>query len=261
MLNSDTESALRSAYARSTGGVDIPLAVTERLAAYDYHPRGNRPRQVALALAAAGVVAAGASAGAYALESGPGQTTIHLASYSLRLPAKYTPESSGSAACNPFGRKQVTFIPPVTQPAEPAMAAAADQDGGCVLITLGPAFTPSATASPLKVSVISGDGPFQGHTVEVDGYQAWVGSGAFTPTGTQQEVLVLFVPAPGGQVRDFTVTATGMSDAELVSVVSSGLSVPSQGSPTTTATTAPSATTTLPPEATTTSPVTTMAGA
>ena len=226
MLNSDTETALRSAYARSIGGVDIPPAVTERLAGQDYHPRGNRPRQVAAALAAAGVVATGTAAGAHALGFRPDQTTIRLASYSLSLPSKYTPESTGSAACNPFDGKQVTFVPPVTQPVEPAMAAAAAQGGGCVFVALGPAFTPSATAGPLKVSIITRDGPFQGHAVEVDGYQAWVGSGTFATTGTQQEVLVLFVPAPDGQVRDLMVTTMGMSDTELVSVVSSGLSVP-----------------------------------
>jgi len=53
----------------------------------------------------------------------------------------------------------------------------------------------------------------------------------------------------------FMVVATGMSDAELVSVISSGLSAPSQANTTTTAS---AAATTLPPSATTSSPVTTI---
>jgi hypothetical protein len=256
MLNSDTESALRSAYARATGEIDIPTAVTERLAGHEYHPRGTRPGRAAGALAAAGVIATGAVAGAHALGAGPQHTTIHLASYSLKLPSQYTPESTGSAACDPYGGKKVIIAGRgFTQTPEPAIAAAADQAGGCVSITLSPAFTPAAPDAPLRVSVSSAGGLFQGHPVEVDGSRGWVGAGTFTSGGTQQDVLVLFVPAPGGQVQDFMVVATGMSDAELVSIVSSGLSVPSQPSATTTALVA---TTTLPPSATTSSPVTTI---
>jgi hypothetical protein len=255
MLNGDAEAALRNAYARSASEIDIPAAVTERLAGRDYHPRGTHPRRGAAVLAA-GVIATGAVVGAYALGAGRQGTTIHLASYSLKLPSEYIPESTGAAACNPYGKGKVVIAGRgFTQPPEPAIATAADQAGGCVSITLSPAFTPAAPGAPLKISVSSAGGPFQGHPVGLDGSQGWVGVGTLSPGGTQQELLVLFVPASGGQVQDFMVVATGMSDAELVSVVSSGLSVPSSGSA---ATTVPAATTTLAPSATTTSPVTTI---
>ena len=143
---------------------------------------------------------------------------------------------------------------------EPAIASAADQAGGCVAMGFTMPYTPGAPDAPLVLTKPEANQP-----VEVDGYQGWAGAWTWTgndfngiPTlsGTTQQVLNLTVPAPGGQVQDLTIAAMGISEAQLLSIVVSGLTSPTTGTEGTStvpvaSTTAPSATTTAPAATTT----------
>jgi hypothetical protein len=87
--------------------------------------------------------------------------------------------------------------------------------------------------------------------VQVEGYQGWVGTwtwlgsglnggdmmvdGVPTPSGSTEEVLDLTVPTSDDQVKDLTVAATGLTAAELVSMVAAGLTTPAAAAATTTA--------------------------
>ena len=89
-------------------------------------------------------------------------------------------------------------------------------------------------------------------------------NGIPTVSGATQQVLNLTVPAPGGQVQDLTIAAMGISRAQLLSIVASGLTSPTTGTEGTstvpvTSTTSPSVTTTGPAATTTIRAATTTA--
>jgi hypothetical protein len=69
-------------------------------------------------------------------------------------------------------------------------------------------------------------------TYEVIGRGATPGSdmtfnGVSVPNGTQHVALTLQLPASGGQTQDLQVAVAGISEQQLISIVSSGLTTPS----------------------------------
>ena len=213
-------------------------------------PRRGRKRLLAAGALAAAVAVGVAvplalgAAGSSARSAGD-VTTLHLAAFSLRLPASYHHVSSVPVTCYPG--VWVGYVLPAgsatptlpTPPNEPGIVAAVDQAGGCVAIGLTNSYTPGAAGAPFVAARPNATQP-----VQVDGYQGWVGTREDVAAGNPQVVMDLTIPTPGGQVQDLLVGATGISQAQLVSIVSSGLSLPSAGAGP--LTTLPSATASVP---------------
>jgi len=191
--------------------------------------------------------------------------TLRLASYSLQLPAAYNDVSSEPRYCR-RAFPMFAFVPKpggvppamVTQPNEPAIASAVDQAGGCLVMALAGPYPPADPDTPWMMLK-----PQEARLLEVDGYQGWDGyprvaipvpvrSHAVVSAG----VLDLTVPASGGQVEQLAIVAVGISPAQLVAIVSTGLTVPTV-SPAPATTRGPVAATTSVPSATTTVPAAT----
>jgi hypothetical protein len=265
MLSEELEQALREKFSGLEARAKVPASIEARLAQRDYHPRAGY-RGLATAAAASAAVVATSVAVPLALHSdGRTATTLRLASYSLRLPGRYHDVISGSVLCNPLAlfafapHPGVTPPGPNSQPAEPGIASAADQAGACVSIGMSAAFTPG---SPDQIWVATK--PSVTQPVDIDGYQGWVGTwtwqgaglnggdmlinGVPTPNGSTEEVLALTVPESDGQLQYFAVAATGVNAAQLVSIVSSGVTLPAPAATTSTTAGLPAATvtTTLP---------------
>ncbi len=258
MLSEELEHALRAKFSRLEDRAKVPPLVAARLAQYDYQPRAGHRALATVAAASAAVVATAIAVPLAVHARGASGTTLRLASYSLRLPARYQ-EVKGSVLCNPLALFAYVPTPggtppgPPTRPAEPGIVSAADKAGACVSIGMSAPYTlgaPGATFIATKPRVTE--------PVQVEGYQGWVGTwtwigsglnggdmvvdGVPTPSGSTEEVLDLTVPAGDDQVQDLTVAATGVTGAQLVSMVSAGLTTPAAAA-STTAAPAPGATT------------------
>lgn len=180
----------------------------------------------------AGVVAAMTAAVGIAvplsIAGGTSRTPVlKLASYSLRLPAKYHLTAATASACTPM----VLWAPPAqggdaTTPSyAPTDAAAATAAGGCLVMVLAPPYTPTA-AQPDPEAAVSGKQPAQ-----VGPYHAYIRTGSlyydpWTKTyGPVETVLYVEVPLPNGQVQDLVVGEQGLSQPQLIALVAKGLSV------------------------------------
>lgn len=176
-------------------------------------------------------------------------TTLRLASYSLRLPTSYHQVDAAPLFSAPnalFGYEPVAgATPPAlqTQPSEPRIVAAVDQTGGWVSMALSGSYTPGEPDAPFLL-----EKPSQAQQIQIDGYNAVIGSGSWVDfrgrpvpgygraklsgqlpvyaSRQVQQVVVVSLPVPGGQAQDLAVIAGGLSESQLVSIVSEGLSLP-----------------------------------
>ena len=264
MLSEELEQTLRAKFSRLEGRAKVPPAVEARLAQHDYRPRAGHRGLATAATASVALVATGVAV-PLAVHANEGTTTtLRLTSYSLRLPARYQEVRAGSVLCNPLALFAYVPTPggtppgPPTRPAEPGIVSAADQAGACVSIGMNAPYTPGAPGATFIATR-----PRVTEPVHVSRYQGWVGTwtwtgsglnggdmvvdGVPTPSGSTEEILDLTVPASDDRVQDLTVAATGVTAAELVLMVSAGLSTPPAAAATTTAP-APGGTTTGPKE-------------
>ncbi len=239
MITNELENELRSVFARTAADIVIPERVCQRLLQRDYHPRsGNRGWATGLtaaAAAAAGIVMAlAAGAGPQSPAAGP---VIRIASHIFRMPAGYQLTAVTSAPCHAFA---VFFPPPRAKaplaqnpPYGAGMKAAASASGGCMLLLLAPAYTPSA-------AIPDPEAPAAAHPVQIGRYHGLIVHNAtFTPKAnisrsaadhgikagwSRSTMLYVQLPAGGGKVRDLVIGATGLSDSTLIKIAASGLS-------------------------------------
>lgn len=259
MLDTETETALRRAFAKSTVGIEVPTAVTERLASHDYHPRSGHRGVAATALASVVAVGTGVPVALHALGPGPAGlsanqgTVLRLASYSLRLPDGYHQASSVPPKCSRYSVLPEGASGGPTRLPQPAIGSAVAQAGGCLVFALGALSQAGPQAGPSAAIVLP---RFVTQPVTIDGYQGWVGA---PEPGTAE--LDLTVPVSNGRAQQLMFMAVGVTPATLVQIVSSGLtsmkappatSAPATSAPAAATTTAPVASTTV-PAATTTS--------
>lgn len=206
--------------------------------------RRRAPRRRAyLAGAAAVLVAAAATAIPLSLGGGAPSTApvMRLASYRLRLPAHYRLTAAITSDCHPY----LLFKPP-TNPWNGKMpgassfasqvASAASAADGCVFMALLPPYTPTASNPDPEQAALSG-----AEHVQIGQYQAWVGTtadaahaaadgdviartGGLTKVLGDETMLYVEIPLTGGQTEDLVVGSSGLSQADLISLVANGLS-------------------------------------
>lgn len=262
-LDQQQETSLREVFARCAAEVRVPAGGAERLAARDYRPQGHGQALARRTLASAALAAAAAAAVPIAAQAGgPTRTTLKLASYSLRLPARYHEVEAATVSCDPLSlfafapHIGVTPPGPTSQPAEPGIVSAADKAGACVSVGMSAPFTPG---SPDHIWVATK--PSVTQPVDIAGYRGWAGTwtwqgaglkggdlminGVPVANGSTEEVLALTVPGNDGQLQYFAVAATDVTTAQLVSIVTAGLTPPATATTPTTA--APVAATTTAP--------------
>ena len=188
-------------------------------------------------------VAAAVSAGAV-LALGGGSSAarppeLHLAAYKFALPRDATTVAATPAACA-LG----TFVtypndpnPTADQPGvgaaaarQPAISSAITAQGGCVSMLITDPYTPGSSLTPtpafpeLSTSPVTVDG--DAGTI---GTQEFLGgdnttiNGVHVPNATTDNELTLTIPAANGQDQLLVVTAAGVSQSELQSIVASGL--------------------------------------
>lgn len=275
MLNNETEDALRTVYRQAVSGLDrdaagLPERVTGRLQRH----RRRRRTVAAATLAPLALVAVALPASLHVLQGNAQATTIRLADYSLALPSSYSSATTSANACRPwavFGYAPGNFTP-ASRPEEPEVEAATEQAGGCIDMSLTAPYTPGAPEAPIWATK-----PISTQPVQIDGLQGLAGTwtwisrglvirGVPTPSGSQQQEVLLTIPEAKGQVQELLVAATGISLAQLESIVTAGLTVPSSTStstgPATTSVTAPPITappTTVPATTVPTAPAATTA--
>lgn len=243
MLSEGLEQALRAKFSSLDARAKLPPSIEGRLVQRDYHPRTRHHGFAAAAAASAALVATGVAVPLALGASGGTPTTLRLASYSLRLPSRYHAVKSGSVLCNPLllfayvPHAGVTPPGPSSHPAEPGIVSAADQAGACISVGMSAPYTPGSPDATFIATK-----PRVTEPVQIDGFQGWVGTwtwigegqnggdmmidGVPTPSGSTEEELVLTVPAADGQLQYFAVAATGVTAAQLVSIVSAGLTLP-----------------------------------
>lgn len=162
---------------------------------------------------------------------------LHLAGYTFRLPRGAHDVSATPAACAVGVAVGYTPGPGEgTNPAdEPTIARATTSDGGCVSMLLTDPYTPGAANAPQEPFTIVDQ-----HAIQIGSYSGTVGTyevvgsgitpgsdmtinGTPVPSGTQHVELNVQVPDGGGQVQDLQVAMAGLSEQQLVAIVSSGL--------------------------------------
>jgi hypothetical protein len=193
---------------------------------------------VAAAVSAGAVLALGSGAAPARL----GHSELHLASYKFALPRDATTIAATPAACA-LGAGVVVYPDVtasdesqmgVTTPAQPAIANAVTSQGGCVSMLLTNAYTPGSDLTPVPGFPFLNQTPI---TIDGDsgavGTQEFIGAGerggdatvngSAMPSGTENNELTLTIPAANGQDQLLIVTAAGVSQSELQSIVTSGL--------------------------------------
>lgn len=216
---------------------------------------GRRRVRIAAATATVAALVVGGVAFAGAQSSGLGQPGhLRLDSYTFRLPhgahaASAHDMTETSAACAAVSVDGVSYAPEpngsfspndgASTANQPAIADAVTANGGCVSALLTNPYTPGTADTPGAGFAI----PSDPHSVMISGYSGTVetayvqgagvtpGSemtmdGVSVPSGTQFVSLTLHIPAGGGQVQTLQVAAAGISEQQLASIVSSGLSSP-----------------------------------
>lgn len=247
MMVRQLEERLRQEVARAVGAVQVPPRMAGCLVENErhllHHRRLRRRRRwvltggmtVVLTVSVAVVLATSLLFSPQARQK---TVELKVASYSLRLSDHYKLISASS--CEPYvvlglpSRSAPHPVPGNTY--EPQAAAAARASGGCIIMVLGPRYTPTASrpdpeaiARPLV-------------SVTVGPYNGLVGLAKPVP-GLVERELYVEIPVSGGQVRDLAVGASGLSQPALLSIVANGLSVTS---PPTTVDTLPVTTTARP---------------
>ena len=194
--------------------------------------RATRRRTQIGATAASSLVIATAAVALGIFSSGHsiriGASELHLAGYAFKLPrgVQATPAACAIGAA-------VDYIPGPGEGAssagQPAIAHAVTVNGGCVSMLLSDPYTPGAANAPSE--------PFDTidqHSVEIGSYTGTVGTyavigsgitfnGTPVPSGTRHVVLSVDLPASGDEVRELQVAVAGISEQQLVSLVTSGL--------------------------------------
>jgi hypothetical protein len=167
-----------------------------------------------------------------------GHSELHLAAYRFALPRDASTVAATPAACAiPAGVIYPGDTPPSDMGAssanQPAIASAVTSAGGCLAMTITAPYTPGSADAPSPAFMFSktpitldGD-PGAVGTQELIGRDADGGpptiNGVTVPSGTTDNALELEVPAADGQVQMLLVTAAGVSQSELQSIVASGL--------------------------------------
>jgi hypothetical protein len=191
-------------------------------------------------LGAAAAVSAGVvlAFGSGAAPARLGHSELHLAAYRFALPRDATTDAATPAACalgaavaHPNDPDQTTDEPGtgVSAADQPAIASAVTGQGGCVSMLLTDPYTPGSDLSPAPLLeepdaspiTVDGDSGTLG-TQEFQG-SGWDGQGTLIPNGTTNNELTLTIPAADGQDQMLVVTAAGVSQSELESIVASGL--------------------------------------
>jgi hypothetical protein len=96
-------------------------------------------------------------------------------------------------------------------------------------VLLTSAFTPGSFGAPTPFMDEQSAKPVQiGSYQGTAGPATWIGSdmsykGIAIPSGTTQSIISLEVPAAGGKLEDLVFAAEGVSEQQLISIVSSGL--------------------------------------
>jgi hypothetical protein len=237
MISDELENELRRAFARAAADIAVPEEARSRLLAGSYNPRRVN-RRLAAGIAAAAVAAGiavplAAGAGSSAVASG---SAIRLASYTFGMPSGYETAAVTSKACRPL---IVMGLPPVSgrAPLSPgrslsvspyeksAMKTAASSAGGCIALTLGSSYTPTAkTPDPEALT--------NARPVQVGRYHGSV----FTfrtsfrdrrrgPVVLRERIRVLYVQIPvrGGRLRDLVIGGARLSASALINIAVKGL--------------------------------------
>ena len=194
------------------------------------HARRRRVRTVGAMVA---LIVAGA---AIVLTAGTGSPApspqLQLASFKLRLPEHSQVLAPGSHRCLPaMVMYPSTSVPSggPANPTEPAIVSAVTADGGCISVLLTSPFAPGSSGAPTAFMDEQSAKPIQiGSYQGTAGPATWIGSdmsykGIAIPSGTTQSIISLQVPAGNGQVEDLVFAAEGVSEQQLISIVSSGL--------------------------------------
>jgi hypothetical protein len=163
-----------------------------------------------------------------------GSARLRVASYTFKLPrgAHAVAASAAPAACA-IGA-YVVYTPGAgggTSTADqPTIAQAVTSNGGCVSMLLTNPYTPGAADAPREAfpvvdqhAVQIGSDPGTVGTYEIVGGPGLTFNGVPVPSGTRQTVLNLQISASGGLTQDLQVAVAGISEQQLVSIVSSGL--------------------------------------
>jgi hypothetical protein len=114
-------------------------------------------------------------------------------------------------------------------PTESGIVSAVTSDGGCISVLLTAPFTPGSSGAPTPFMDEQSAKPVQIGTYHgTAGPATWVGSdmsykGIAIPSGTTQSIITLDVPTAGGKIEDLVFAAEGVTEQQLISIVSSGL--------------------------------------
>lgn len=189
--------------------------------------RSRLTASAATAVAGLAVLLAGAIPGAHAGHD----ARLQLAGYSFTLPNGSREVPASPAACA-IGAG-VIYTPGPGEGAgnadQPAIANAVTAGGGCVSMLLTDPYTPGAGNAPSEPFPVVDQ-----HQVQIGTDTGTIGTykvvgenmtfnGTPVPTGTEHLELNLQIPASDGQVQDLQVAAAGLSEQQLVTIVTSGL--------------------------------------
>ena len=204
--------------------------------------RERRRKRIGCAGLGTGIIAAAALVVALVSSHSPRPVELRFASYAFRLPSGSRVAASTPAACAfPVG---FVYTPAPGESAsdatQPAVANAVTSAGGCVTMLLSNPYTPGADNAPQTAMSAALDQ----HAVTIASDPGTIGTyvldgsdmssdGVPIPSGTEKIVLTLHLPADDGQTQDLQVSAAGISEQQLISIVSSGLtaSAPSGTTP------------------------------
>ena len=197
------------------------------------HARHRRARGVGAMVAVAVVAGAAIVLTGGGADSPASRPQLQLASFKLRLPEHSQVLAPGSHRCLPaMVMYPSTSVPSggPANPTEPAIVSAVTADGGCISVLLTSPFTPGSSGAPTPFMDEQSAKPVQiGSYQGTAGPATWIGSdmsykGIAIPSGTTQSIVSLAVPRAGGQLEDLVFAAEGVSEQQLISIVSSGLS-------------------------------------
>jgi hypothetical protein len=161
--------------------------------------------------------------------STPRGTLIRLDALTIRLPSGYRVVKSATAYCD-LGAVGYSWPAPTAQgmkttaspePQYPAIQTAATADGGCVSMLLTP---PGSVGSAGLPGLIN---PSTESALQVGPYSGIVGTPQYTlgtpPAGSSEIVLEVQIPSTAGQAQELVVATAGLTQDQLVSIVSQGL--------------------------------------
>jgi hypothetical protein len=167
-----------------------------------------------------------------------GHAELHLAAYRFALPRDASPVAATPAACA-LGQGMVAYSGTAADesqmgastPDQPTIVSAITGQGGCVSMLITNPYIPGSAVTPSEVypehdesAITIDDDSGTIGTQEIYGDPSgYTFSGVHVPDGTTNTVLTLVVPTADGQDQLLLVTAAGVSQSELQSIVASGL--------------------------------------